>query len=76
VFLNGITRQTVIGMLKDRQVKVHERHIMPEELEGFRAVLADRHGGRGHPGGPDRRLQFRGRRADPRRGDGYEELVR
>jgi branched-chain amino acid aminotransferase len=34
-FLNGITRQTVIGMLNDRQVKVHERHIMPEELEGF-----------------------------------------
>jgi branched-chain amino acid aminotransferase len=34
-FLNGITRQTVIAMLRDRQVKVHERHIMPEELEGF-----------------------------------------
>jgi len=34
-FLNGITRQTVIGMLHDRRIKVHERHIMPEELEGF-----------------------------------------
>ena len=34
-FLNGITRQTVIGMLEARQVKVHERHIMPDELEGF-----------------------------------------
>ena len=34
-FLNGITRQTVVRMLKDRQIKVHERHIMPEELESF-----------------------------------------
>jgi branched-chain amino acid aminotransferase len=34
-FLNGLTRQTVISMLKDKQIKVHERVIMPEELEGF-----------------------------------------
>ena len=34
-FLNGITRQTVIGMLRDKGITVHERHIMPAELEGF-----------------------------------------
>ena len=34
-FLNGITRQTVIQMLKDMQIVVHERHIMPDELSSF-----------------------------------------
>jgi len=34
-FLNGLTRQTVIGLLEKRQIRVHERHIMPEELESF-----------------------------------------
>jgi len=34
-FLNGLTRQTVIDMLREKGVTVNERHIMPEELEGF-----------------------------------------
>ena len=33
--LNGITRQTVIGMLRAKGITVHERYILPEELEGF-----------------------------------------
>ena len=34
-FLNGITRQTVIGMLNERNITVHERHIGPGEMESF-----------------------------------------
>ena len=34
-FLAGITRETVIGQLKRRGITVHERHIMPDELESF-----------------------------------------
>ena len=34
-FLNGLTRQTVIGMLKAKGIPVHERHILPEELADF-----------------------------------------
>ena len=34
-FLNGLTRQTVIEMLKTMGVRVHERHILPNELEDF-----------------------------------------
>ncbi|WP_068115706.1 branched-chain amino acid aminotransferase [Tropicimonas marinistellae] len=33
--LDGITRRTVIEMLKERGITVHERYILPEELEGF-----------------------------------------
>ena len=33
--LNGITRQTVVAMLRDMGINVHERHIMPEELANF-----------------------------------------
>ena len=34
-FLNGITRQSVIAIAKTRDVKVIERHIMPDELSDF-----------------------------------------
>ena len=34
-FLNGLTRQTVIQLLRDKGITVHERRIRPEEMAGF-----------------------------------------
>lgn len=38
-FLDGITRRTVIGLAKARQIEVVERHIPPEELAGANEVF-------------------------------------
>ena len=38
-FLDGITRRTVMGLAKDRQIKVVERHIKPEELAKAQEVF-------------------------------------
>ena len=54
-FLNGITRQTVIGLAKKRGIKVVERAIMPDELAKARGGFPDRLRRRGHAGRRDRR---------------------
>ena len=34
-FLDGITRRTIIGIAKSKNIKVHERKIAPTELSNF-----------------------------------------
>ncbi len=38
-FLNGITRQTVISMVKDQDFDLIQRHIKPEELKNYDEVF-------------------------------------
>lgn len=38
-FLNGITRNTVIELARKRQIAVHERHILPDELVKVQEVF-------------------------------------
>ncbi|MCR9158548.1 MAG: branched-chain amino acid aminotransferase [Rhodobacteraceae bacterium] len=75
-FLNGLTRQTVIGMLKDRQVKVHERHIMPEELESFEQCWLTGTAAEVTPVGKIGDYNFEVGSLTREIADGYEKLVR
>jgi branched-chain amino acid aminotransferase len=38
-FLNGLTRQTVIGLARRKGIEVIERHIMPDELGTFSEIF-------------------------------------
>lgn len=75
-FLNGLTRQTVIGMLNDRQIKVHERHIMPEELEGFEQCWLTGTAAEVTPVGQIGRHNFEVGALTRNISDAYEKLVR
>jgi branched-chain amino acid aminotransferase len=75
-FLNGLTRQTVIGMLKDRQVKVHERHILPGELEDFQQCWLTGTAAEVTPVGQIGDYTFEVGALTRDISDGYEKLVR
>ncbi len=75
-FLNGLTRQTVIGMLKERQIKVHERHIMPDELEGFEQCWLTGTAAEVTPVGQIGDYNFEVGALTREISDGYEKLVR
>ena len=38
-FLDGITRKTVIGLAKSKNIKIHERKISPDELNNFKGCF-------------------------------------
>ena len=75
-FLNGLTRQTVIGMLKDRQVKVNVRHIMPDELESFEQCWLTGTAAEVTPVGQIGDYNFEVGALTREISDGYERLVR
>ncbi|MGV6849386.1 MAG: branched-chain amino acid aminotransferase [Marinibacterium sp.] len=75
-FLDGITRQTVIGMLKDRQIKVHERHIEPAEMEGFEQCWLTGTAAEVTPVGEIGDYNFEVGALTREISDGYETLVR
>jgi branched-chain amino acid aminotransferase len=75
-FLNGLTRQTVIDMLKQRRISVNERHIMPEELESFEQCWLTGTAAEVTPVGQIGDYNFNVGALTREISDGYEELVR
>lgn len=74
--LNGLTRQTVIGMLEERGVKVHERHILPEELESFEQCWLTGSAAEVTPVGEIGDWKFEVGALTREIAEGYEKLVR
>ena len=75
-FLNGITRQTVIGMLKDMGLEVVERHIMPEELASFSECWLTGTAAEVTPVGQIGEYHFQVGDLTRKVSDSYEKLVR
>ena len=75
-FLNGITRQTVIQMLKDNGVTVHERRIKPEELDGFQECFLTGTAAEVTPVGQIGDWNFQVGPTTRKISDDYEKLVR
>jgi branched-chain amino acid aminotransferase len=75
-FLNGLTRQTVIDMLKQRGISVNERHIMPEELESFEQCWLTGTAAEVTPVGQIGDYNFDVGALTREISDGYEKLVR
>ena len=74
--LNGITRQTIIQMLKDKGTPVHERHIKPEELEGFQECFLTGTAAEVTPVGEIGDWRFQVGRTTRDIAEAYEKLVR
>ena len=75
-FLNGLTSQTVIEMLKHRGISVNERHIMPEELESFEQCWLTGTAAEVTPVGQIGDYNFEVGALTREISDGYETLVR
>jgi branched-chain amino acid aminotransferase len=74
-FLNGITRQTVIQLAKDRGYKIIERHIQPEELKNAKEIFVTGTAAEVTPVGKIDNLNYEvGEITKVLRGD-YEKLV-
>ncbi len=75
-FLNGITRQTIVQMLKDKGITVHERRIKPEELDGFQECFLTGTAAEVTPVGQIGPYSFEVGQMTRDISDAYEKLVR